>query len=360
MKILPGRVVLALTAALLPLVAGVGLSACSTPVCQYALANWPADTYDIQVSANAADLAALRASCGATFGVAGGADVNAALRFREDATLPALTAQVALRFPDHPADRPPIWAGVLSAERLQGILDSPVRTRLAAELLGGAAAVFLFLPAGDPAVDTPAHARLQATLDEMARTLAPPAAVAEPPAAEAPAAAPFRFVALEVPRQDAAEEFLRAMLLASEPDLAGLREPLVFPVFGRGRVLYAIAGAGINRDVLADACIFLTGACSCEVKAQNPGVDLLLRADWSRVAGQADSSFTELPPLTGLSAAAVANSPPVAVAVAAPVAVAPPALRASSLVPRPLAVAAVAVLAVLAGTFVVLAVRRSP
>lgn len=355
MKTFPGQAVLALTAVWLPLVAGVGLSACSTPVCQYALANWPADIYDIQVSANAADVTALRASCGATLDLAGGAEVNAALRFREDATLPALTAQVALRFPDHPADRPPIWAGVLSPERLQGIAGSPIRTQLAAELLGGAAAVFLFLPGNDPAVDVAARARLQATLEEMSRTLVPAPAVADPPAAEAGPPPPFRFVALEVPRQDPAEEFLRAMLLASEPDLAGLREPLVFPVFGRGRVLYAIAGAGINRDVLADACIFLTGACSCEVKAQNPGVDLLLRADWSRVAGQADSSFTELPPLTGLSAAAVDESP--VAAAAAPVA--PLAPRASSLSPRILVVAAVAVLAILAGTFVVLMVRRS-
>ncbi|MFT5104551.1 MAG: hypothetical protein ACI9UA_000166, partial [Pseudoalteromonas tetraodonis] len=29
-------------------------------------------------------------------------------------------------------------------------------------------------------------------------------------------------------------------------------------------------------------CFFLTGACSCQVKAQNPGWDLLLSADWEK------------------------------------------------------------------------------
>jgi len=147
-----------------------------------------------------------------------------------------------------------------------------VRARLAAELVHGAAAVFLFLPAGDTAVDTAARARLQTTLEEMSRTLAPPPPDADAVAlaTEALPSAPFRFAILEVSRQDPAEEFLQAMLLASEPDLAGLREPMAFPVFGRGRALYAIVGAGINQDVLAEACVFLTGACSCQVKAQNP------------------------------------------------------------------------------------------
>ena len=50
------------------------------------------------------------------------------------------------------------------------------------------------------------------------------------------------------------------MLLASEADLNTRKGPLLFPVFGRGRALYALAGAGINEANLTKAAEFLLGA----------------------------------------------------------------------------------------------------
>jgi hypothetical protein len=72
-------------------------------------------------------------------------------------------------------------------------------------------------------------------------------------------------------------------LLGSEPDLAGLSEPMAFPVFGRGRVLYALVGAGITAENVRKAAEFLGGDCSCTVKRDNPGTDLLLIADWGEI-----------------------------------------------------------------------------
>jgi hypothetical protein len=88
------------------------------------------------------------------------------------------------------------------------------------------------------------------------------------------------FSLLRVSRSDPAERWLVRMLLASEPDLATTKGPLVFPVFGRGRALYALAGDGITDANLTKAADFLTAACSCKVKAANPGTDLLIAADW--------------------------------------------------------------------------------
>ena len=73
------------------------------------------------------------------------------------------------------------------------------------------------------------------------------------------------------------------MLLGSEPDLAGSKGPMAFPVFGRGRVLYALVGAGITVDTVRRAGAFIGGECSCTIKHGNPGTDLLLVADWSDV-----------------------------------------------------------------------------
>jgi hypothetical protein len=46
-------------------------------------------------------------------------------------------------------------------------------------------------------------------------------------------------------------------------------------------------GKGITATNISEACAFLTAACSCQVKAMNPGTDLLTSVDWSRaVEGQ--------------------------------------------------------------------------
>ena len=89
---------------------------------------------------------------------------------------------------------------------------------------------------------------------------------------------------LRVPRDDPPSSALVAMLIGSEPDLAERTDPMVFPVFGRGRALLPLIGAGITAKNIHDSAAFLVGPCSCEVKEQNPGFDLLLAADWDDVA----------------------------------------------------------------------------
>ena len=90
----------------------------------------------------------------------------------------------------------------------------------------------------------------------------------------------IEFAMVTVQRDDPKEQFLLNMLLNSEPDLADLNEPMAFPVIGRGRVLYGLVGKGINAQTIAAASRFLVGPCSCQVKNQNPGFDLLLAKDW--------------------------------------------------------------------------------
>lgn len=57
-------------------------------------------------------------------------------------------------------------------------------------------------------------------------------------------------------------------------------EPLVVPVFGRGRALEVIPASSVNDALIEDLTLFLCGACSCQVKDMNPGFDLLLDAQW--------------------------------------------------------------------------------
>ena len=111
---------------------------------------------------------------------------------------------------------------------------------------------------------------------------------------------------IPVSRTDPAEKLLVKTLLSTEPDLRGRDEPMAFPVFGRGRVLYALVGAGVNAENVRHTLDFLVGGCSCTIKRENPGVDLLLTADWGPVIPPAPeetpglSAAAEIVPLTPL------------------------------------------------------------
>jgi hypothetical protein len=110
----------------------------------------------------------------------------------------------------------------------------------------------------------------------------------------------IRFSIVRVSRDDAKEQAFIDMLLDSEE---GLRDeefqgqPMTFPIFGRGRALYAVIGEGINREVIFDVCRFLVGPCSCQVKNQNPGTDLLMAVNWEESITPQIAVDESLPPL---------------------------------------------------------------
>jgi hypothetical protein len=86
--------------------------------------------------------------------------------------------------------------------------------------------------------------------------------------------------------------------------------PIVFPMFGRGRVLDALIGPQIDKDVIEDACAFLIGPCSCIVKNQNPGIDMVMAVDWEAALSGQKSAIPKVdpPPLTGTGAFASAGA----------------------------------------------------
>lgn len=183
----------------------------------------------------------------------------------------------------------PAFVCSLEPKAVQLISDSPVRTELRRRLQQGDSAVWLFLESGQAERDNAARQRLEASLAVQQSKLKLPTpaemevTVDQLQSLQVPLKLSFSILSLR--RSDTAEAFLVNCLLQSEEDLLSLNEPMAFPVFGRGRVLYALVGEGISESTIADACQFLTGPCSCQVKEQNPGFDLLLPGDWERVIG---------------------------------------------------------------------------
>ena len=83
-------------------------------------------------------------------------------------------------------------------------------------------------------------------------------------------------------RDDAQEQFLVRLFSGFQPQAYTEKQPLVIPVFGRGRALEVIPADQLDAKLFEELTLFLCGACSCQVKESNPGFDLLLSADWNR------------------------------------------------------------------------------
>jgi len=198
------------------------------------------------------------------------------------------TPCVVLRFPRAHAYRGPLVALPLDGNVARALCDSTKRREVVGRLLDGNAVVWIFLATGQATRDVPARQRLEEHLKRLEKAGAYPGLLGDlyPDAtpAEARTIPSPRFAVVTVLRRDPAERVFTEILLHIEPDLVALAEhPMVFPVFGRGRALYALVGAGITEANITEAASHLLGRCSCEIKDLNPGCDLLLGQDWNRV-----------------------------------------------------------------------------
>jgi hypothetical protein len=198
-----------------------------------------------------------------------------------------------VQYPAHLRIPKPAWAGPLNREFVAAAIDSPIRRELARRLVDGQTAVWLLLESGEPEKDDSAAKLLEEQLKKLEQELELPELTASPEDALATALPlKVKFSLIRVPRNVSEEHALVAMLIGSEPDLAERSDAMVFPVFGRGRALLPLVGAGITAKNIEEAAAFLTGPCSCEVKEQNPGFDLLLAAGWDALLSQSGIALT--------------------------------------------------------------------
>ena len=283
--------------------------ACQVPVFRYALERWDADRYRITVlhdtpldESQSAALARLRRAGEIQHDTAATVDVQlvdinakgklspvmlANWKSRNDSSSPLVLVDYP---PANSVGRSdPMFQGSLTAATVESLLDSPVRQKVATRLGSGDSAVWIFVPCGRDADDKAARERLEKQLKADQKWLELPSAKeleVKPEVLEqvnVPLKIEFSIVTLK--RDDPAEQFLLQSLLNSEDDLVDFDQPLAFPVFGRGRVLYALVGKGIASDTIRSASAFMAGPCSCQVKNQNPGFDLLLNSNWNKTLG---------------------------------------------------------------------------
>ncbi len=293
------------------LVFEVAASACSVPVFRYALERWPVSPYIALVIADAPLTApeqdALSLIENASDAAADSLNLMVRQWTSEELAKSSLAkalpetegggTQLHLLFPVSEGIDAPIWSGSLTMPSARQIMNTPFRKSLAKKIIEGNSGVYILLESGNKARDDAVAKSLASHLIEVAEVLALPQGIIEtdgsvtgegPPSYDPldrlQSAIPLKvaFTTMRLPRKGV-DDMLVALLMSLETDLKEYSDqPMVFGVYGRGRVLPPLIGEGITLYNVGEVAAFLTGACSCQVKALNPGVDLLLGHDWDR------------------------------------------------------------------------------
>ena len=274
--------------------------ACQVPVFRYALERWNADRYEVIViqdgplDRNAqASFDKLNSSETQNFANLDVRSVKAG-ELREKRLIDLWTDRrdvakplMVVLFPKTASEVPDrvVTSAPLTEENVTNIVTSPLRAKVAEQLSDGHSAVWVFVQSDNQEKSKSALKLLgERVALNQARLTVPNATELEiEPSILAKNKIPLRieFSIVTLDRTDSRESFLLDALRRSEQDLDE-SEPMAFPVFGRGRVLYGLVGDGIMSETIDTACKFISGPCSCQVKNQNPGFDLLIQSDWDQ------------------------------------------------------------------------------
>ena len=309
---------LCLTVAFLAIFASMALC-CSIPVFRYALEHWKPEPFTVHIVSSTAlndsqmgllkELKELGRTANIRLKVSDGSkampDESEAIvqpyRNRDSAWLVVEMGKKV------DGASPVAWDGPFTKETIGPLLTSSLRQKICKGLVDQDSVSWVYLESGDPVVDDAKFFKLESELKRLESVIKLP--VIDPAdlkdLSKSPEELKIKFSAHRLSRDDPAEAAFVSMLLSHESDLReefGKGTPMAFPVFGRGRVLYALLGDGISTGMIEEASRFLAGACQCTVKAENPGVDLLVAFDWDDNVQITEPKKEEDVPLTGLGA----------------------------------------------------------
>ena len=308
------------------------LEACQVPVFRYALERWSADKYELAVFSNGQLTEDQKLLIDEV-----GEDVNLELAVID---IGKMTESDHARYGDvnvtegnivghlyypwsvgkgNPSvnAEDPLWKGNLTKESLNRILNSPVRKAILEKIISGESAVWVLIETGNEVKDKEAETKLWKYLNEVSKLIEIPDGVVGPGELDRVATGevdvedvlrstiPLKisFDVIRINPDDPKEKIFLKMLTSFVPQLLEQSpdDPLIFPVFGRGRTLEGLPSSIMSQRLMMEACSYLCGACSCEVKRENPGIDLVMNTDWKKfLVGSEVIVDKVLPPLEGV------------------------------------------------------------
>jgi hypothetical protein len=147
-----------------------------------------------------------------------------------------------------------------TAGALGGLSSSPLREKVAAELMAGKLCVMLFLKTDNKEKDENGLKTLRSAL----------------------ASSPFGNIVtvVELSRNSRDEAHFASMLLNVEDDLKDIQQPMLFGIFGRFKALEPLLGKGISEENINLMIDYFTAECSCLIKDDLPGTDILFPDKW--------------------------------------------------------------------------------
>ncbi len=205
-----------------------------------------------------------------------------------------------------------VHTGSLNESDLKSLVDSPARVEMNKKLESGVATVLFMLEGSDAKANARAEKEIKKVVADVASSKVelyakPDAGPGGPlptedskkkPGKEGETKPAFKneheVAYMTLSRTSKKDQWLVKMLLAIEPDLNDKEfknQPMMFAVYGRARALPPYIGKGITYDNLLDCVDFVTSACSCTVKDQNPGIDLLAKYDWEKASKSVAERF---------------------------------------------------------------------
>ena len=145
-------------------------------------------------------------------------------------------------------------------DELAGLSSSPLREKIAAELMAGKLCVMLYLKTDNKEKDETGLSTLR----------------------QAIASSPFSEIitVVELSRNSRDEVHFASMLLNVEDDLKDIQEPMLFGIFGRFKALEPLLGKGISEENINLMIDYFTAECSCLIKDDLPGTDILFPDKW--------------------------------------------------------------------------------
>jgi hypothetical protein len=162
------------------------------------------------------------------------------------------------------------WYGLYYEDRLfvrykiqpeiKTLISSPLRERIASELMSGKLCVMVYLLTDNSEKDDNGRKILQKTISSS----------------------PFGSIisVVELSRNSKDENLFASLLLNVEDDLKDIREPMLFGVFGRFKALEPLLGKGITEENINLMIDYFTAECSCLIKDDLPGTDILFNGKW--------------------------------------------------------------------------------
>jgi hypothetical protein len=275
------------------------LLACNIPVFRYALERWNPDTVKVLIfydgslqKENEAIIARFEMETTARGGTTNAEviriNVSGVMGEKERSCWNSIQKDAQVKFPyvaiqfslsNNRSVTP--WHGPLSELSLQLLRESPARNELAKRFLAGHSVVWLLVKSNDEAKNRMARKLVDEELSVLEKKIKLPEGIGLP-GSELYSEIPLlvKFSVLELDPKDPKELLLVKLFQGFESTQTD--EPLLVPVFGKGRALEVLPASQVDAPLIGDLTMFLCGACSCQVKERNPGFDLWMSVDWNQ------------------------------------------------------------------------------